>query len=299
MSRRSKKSRGREPEVDDGDDPLAVINAGLREQEEEEEDPDSPWLPLESNPEIFTDFAHKSGGLPKNWGWVDILGLDPELLGMVPEPCAGVILLFPCTENIYKVRKQEKQKLLHNPPTPATQKAYHVQQIAEFGNACGTIASVHALINGASVYSGNSHTSPLQKFRQGHENASALDRGKALLATESLRNSSDQSANHRAAQTAVPDRYGPDLDHHFVAFSPISTSSNSTHVVELDGTKVLPVDHGSVTKLLAREERDSTVGDDPKKHTFLRAVAQVIRKRYMQVEPDSIEFSMMALCRIK
>lgn len=37
-------SRRREP-----DDPLAVINAGLRDQEIDE-DPASPWLPLESNP---------------------------------------------------------------------------------------------------------------------------------------------------------------------------------------------------------------------------------------------------------
>jgi hypothetical protein len=37
-------SRRGEPE-----DPLAVINAGLREQDADE-DPDSPWLPLESNP---------------------------------------------------------------------------------------------------------------------------------------------------------------------------------------------------------------------------------------------------------
>jgi ubiquitin carboxyl-terminal hydrolase L3 len=251
--------------------------------------------------EVFTDFARKSGGLPPTWGWVDILGLDSELLDMIPEPCAGVILLFPCTENIYQIRRAEKERLLGTPPSPATRKAYHVQQVAEFGNACGTIASVHALINGASVY--NASASALQQFRDGHRNASALDRGKALLQTSALRNSSDQSANHRSAQTAVPDRFGPDLDHHFVAFSPISLEQEdddtTTHVVELDGTKVLPVDHGSIAHLLAREEEDSTVGDDPKKHTFLRAVAHVIRKNFMEVEPDSIEFTMMALCRIK
>jgi ubiquitin carboxyl-terminal hydrolase L3 len=257
--------------------------------------------------EVFTDFARKSGGLPEAWGWVDILGLDSELLGMIPEPCAGVILLFPCTENIYRIRRAEKERLLRTPPSLATEKAYHVQQVSEFGNACGTIASVHALINGASVYNGSA--SALQKFRDGHRNDSALDRGKALLQTSALRNSSDQSANHRSAQTAVPDRFGPDLDHHFVAFSPISISDDSmddpqnhdatTHVVELDGTKVLPVDHGSIAHILAREEEDSTVGEDPQRHTFLRATAHIIRKNFLEVEPDSIEFTMMALCRIK
>jgi len=54
---------------------------------------------------------------------------------MVPKPCAGVILLFPCTDNIYKLRARQKQLLLQNPDSPAQTAAYHVQQIAEFGNA--------------------------------------------------------------------------------------------------------------------------------------------------------------------
>jgi ubiquitin carboxyl-terminal hydrolase L3 len=250
---------------------------------------------------VFTDFAHKSGGLPKNWGWVDILGLDPELLSMVPEPCAGVILLFPCTDKIYEVRRKQKAYLLQNPPSPATTLAYHVRQVAEFGNACGTIASVHALINGAQIYN-NTKGSALQKFRRDNANLSPEDRGRALLKTSDLRSSSDQSAAHRSAQTACPDRFGPDLDHHFVAFSPISVEGDpfddqNTHVVELDGTKALPVDHGSIATILEQTDQDAV--EHPKQHTFLRAVAYIIQKQYMEVEPDSIEFTMMALCKIK
>jgi ubiquitin carboxyl-terminal hydrolase L3 len=232
--------------------------------------------------------------------------LDPELLNMVPEPCAGVILLFPCTQRLYAVRRQEKERLLQNPPSTATQTAYHVKQVAEFGNACGTIASVHALINGATIYNQDPNThSALQDFRDGNANASPQDRGRALLQTSALRSSSDQSASHRAAQTECPDRYGPDLDHHFVAFSPIPENSSSVvditnedniHVIELDGTKVLPVDHGSIAEILLN---DDTEVKDKKRHLFLRAVAKIIREKYMEVEPDSIEFSMMALCKIK
>jgi hypothetical protein len=40
-------------DLDDETDPLAVINAELREKDTPEEDPDSPWLPLESNPVSF------------------------------------------------------------------------------------------------------------------------------------------------------------------------------------------------------------------------------------------------------
>ena len=49
MSRRNTKTTRHEPD-DDGQDPLAVINAELREQDAPEDDPESPWLPLESNP---------------------------------------------------------------------------------------------------------------------------------------------------------------------------------------------------------------------------------------------------------
>lgn len=269
------------------------------------------FKPEFSKQEVFTDFARKSGGLPKDWGWVDIFGLDRALLNMIPEPCAGVILLFPCTENIYQARRAEKERILGTPPSPATLKAYHVKQVAEFGNACGTIASVHALINGATVYNRkNQRGSALQDFRDGNANASPTDRGRALLKTSALRSSSDQSASHRAAQTACPDRHGPDLDHHFVAFSPISVDDgeddNHVHVVQLDGTKVRPVDHGAIAAILEEADKDGVdddeevEGDDNKhKHSFLRAVAHVIRKNYMEVEPDSIEFTMMALCKIK
>merc|ERR1719198_1258357 len=46
------------------------------------------WVPLESNPEMFTHFARHIG-LPEAWSFVDVLGVDPELLKpeMVPRPC--------------------------------------------------------------------------------------------------------------------------------------------------------------------------------------------------------------------
>ena len=92
---------------------------------------------------------------------------------------------------------------------------------------------------------------------------------------------SDLSATHVAAQTVCPDRDGPDLDHHFVAFSPVANpGTGALHVLELDGTKDTPIDHGPL-------------GDRP----FLSAVAEAVRSSYIAVEPDSIEFSMMALCR--
>jgi len=64
------------PGQDDDGDRLRCINDVLRKQSA---DTASPWLPLESNPEIFSAFA-RSVGMPAHWGWHDVLGLDVQLL---------------------------------------------------------------------------------------------------------------------------------------------------------------------------------------------------------------------------
>ena len=90
------------------------------------------------------------------------------------------------------------------------------------------------------------------------------------------------AAEHVAAQTACPSREGPDLDHHYCAFVPVKVESGAVHVVELDGTKVCPVDHGPVA------------GGE----TFLQGAAAVVQASFMSVEPGSMEFAMMALCTV-
>jgi hypothetical protein len=215
-------------------DPLAQLNDELRARGPEVDD-ESPWLPLESNPQVFTAFAH-SVGCPKGWGWVDVLGLDDVLLDMVPQPCAGVVLLFPCTDGIYSDRAVERSQLLESGPTDAAAGSFHITQVVGFGNACGTIASVHALINGAHAFGGfdtgdGGAPAPLAAYRDA---AAALEpeaRGHALLKARALKSTSDRSAQHVSAQTECPDRDGPDLDHHFVAFSPLVHQASNKYFV--------------------------------------------------------------------
>ena len=257
-------------------DRLKSINDELRSQQNSDT---GPWLPLESNPDVFTSFARKVG-LPEPWEFQDVLGLHPEMLSMTPRPVAGAILLFPCTERIYAERAVEARLIAAANAagrlSAVCAAAYHIEQVASFGNACGTIACMHVLTN-ADV---SGMQGPVTKFRSETSDQTAAERGRALLTTDHLKQESDQAAEHAEAQTSCPARDGPDLDHHYCAFVPITSPSTGTeHVVELDGTKSAGIDHGPV-------------GGD-----FLEAVASLVQRRWMQVEPDRLDFSLIALCR--
>ena len=54
-------------------DPLKAINDELRGRINAESS--GPWLPLESNPEVFTSFG-KRVGLQDGWSFVDVLGVS-------------------------------------------------------------------------------------------------------------------------------------------------------------------------------------------------------------------------------
>lgn len=41
------------------------------------------WPPLESNPQIFSDYMH-SMGMPHHWAFSEVLGFDDDLLAFIP-----------------------------------------------------------------------------------------------------------------------------------------------------------------------------------------------------------------------
>ena len=44
------------------------------------------WPPLESNPEIFTEYMH-AVGMKKEWAIGEVFGFDEELLAFLPQAC--------------------------------------------------------------------------------------------------------------------------------------------------------------------------------------------------------------------
>ncbi|WAQ99429.1 UCHL-like protein, partial [Mya arenaria] len=96
------------------------------------------WVPLESNPDVLNKYIHNLG-VPKDWEFVDVYGLDAELLMMVPRPVIAVMLLYPITEQSESAENklgEEKQNVGG---------VYYMKQTV--GNACGTVAVIHALAN--------------------------------------------------------------------------------------------------------------------------------------------------------
>lgn len=99
------------------------------------------WIPLESNPEVLTKFGHALGISPL-LSFSDVWGLD--LLDMVPAPRYAVLLLFPLTEKIESAAASIADEEYE---TDATKQPFFCKQT--IGNACGTIALLHAAINSA------------------------------------------------------------------------------------------------------------------------------------------------------
>lgn len=53
------------------------------------------FIPLENNPTVMSDLAHKLG-LSKNLNFHDVYSLtDPDLLAIVPRPAQALLFIYP------------------------------------------------------------------------------------------------------------------------------------------------------------------------------------------------------------
>lgn len=96
-------------------------------------------VPLESNPEIFTQFGQKLGLSPL-LSFTDIFSLDDaDLLSFLPRPMQAIVLLFPVTEEYEKFKNSEKVEEVN------MNKVVWMKQVVK--NACGLYALLHALLN--------------------------------------------------------------------------------------------------------------------------------------------------------
>ncbi|XP_012228476.1 ubiquitin carboxyl-terminal hydrolase isozyme L3 [Linepithema humile] len=230
------------------------------------------WVPLESNPEVMTKFLHKLG-VPKKWSIIDVYGLDPDLLAIVPRPILAVILLYPTKgEKTEEEKEKEKEKENENEKEKVQEgkgdisdSVYHMKQ--SISNACGTIALLHSVAN--NLDSIQLEDGFLKKFLNESKGLSYIERGANLESAQDIIDTHMESAQE--GQTEAP---GEDVEvyHHFVAF----VHKDGT-LYELDGRKPAPINHGATSP-------DSLLND-----------AALVCKEYMERDPNEMRFTVVAL----
>mmetsp|Transcript_18234 Transcript_18234/g.35820 ORF Transcript_18234/g.35820 Transcript_18234/m.35820 type:complete len:247 (-) Transcript_18234:58-798(-) len=222
------------------------------------------WLPLESNPDVLNNFLERMG-VEGGVEFHDVFGLDDELLMMIPQPVVAMCLLFPSTK-INKIRREQlKGKCIMD---PAEKGIFYLHQLPQFGNACGTIACVHATANVPSI--AFSKDSPLGAFIEENRGLDPDTIGHNLADTVSIHEASEHSAS--SGTTETPDR-NDDVEGHFISFVFMDG-----RLIELDGMMPGPIDHGETTQ-----------------ENFTKNVADIIKNQFMALDPDSVNFNVTAL----
>eukprot|EP00455_Lapot_gusevi_P012231 TRINITY_DN1574_c0_g1_i1.p1 TRINITY_DN1574_c0_g1~~TRINITY_DN1574_c0_g1_i1.p1 ORF type:complete len:252 (-),score=129.91 TRINITY_DN1574_c0_g1_i1:78-803(-) len=224
---------------------------------------DKLWLPLESNPDLMNNYV-RGLGMNGNFQFHDVYGTDPELLGMVPQPVLAVMLLFPITEQSEAAAAAEKANIEANGQVvdPAL---YYMKQTV--GNACGTVAMLHAVMNNYEILSFEEEKF-FAKFHAATKNMTPDERAAALEVND------DIEVEHQAVASQGESRV-EDIENvnlHFIAFVHVNGS-----LYELDGRKAFPINHGPTTA-----------------DTLLTDAVQVVRQ-FIDRDPENVRFNMVAL----
>lgn len=110
------------------------------------------FIPLESNPGLFTKLIHQLG-VSTALSFHDIWSLDdPELLSLVPRPVLAFVLVFPTPSDYEDRLAKESDAAVHRGKSKDV--IWFKQTIH---NACGLYGILHAVANGrARDFIGNS-----------------------------------------------------------------------------------------------------------------------------------------------
>ncbi|RLW08276.1 hypothetical protein DV515_00003298, partial [Chloebia gouldiae] len=128
-----------------------------------------PWIPV-------TNQFLKQLGIHPDWQFVDVYGMEPELLSMVPRPVCAVLLLFPITEK-YETFRTEEEERIKAKGQDVKSSVYFMKQT--INNACGTIGLIHAIANNRDKMNFETNSS-LKKFLEDSLSMTPEERAKYL-----------------------------------------------------------------------------------------------------------------------
>ncbi|KAJ2928411.1 hypothetical protein H1R20_g8676, partial [Candolleomyces eurysporus] len=237
--------------------------------------------------QVFNKWAKRAGLLTNFDAFQDVYGLDDEMLAIVTKPTKAVILLFPDVPEAKAHQKEEDARIARDGQPHLDPTVFYVKQT--IGNACGTIALIHALANSGVTWAPGS---ALHNWIVECKGKTPEERAKSLESRPIFANIHAETAQE--GQTAP----NIDTDLHFVCFvatpdadirkvatgqqSPVDAAAQTegagdtgVRLVELDGRRPGPIDHGVCKDLL-------------------KDVAELVKKRYL-TQTESVYFSLMAL----
>ena len=198
------------------------------------------WFPLENNPEVMADYVRRMGADGGSFDITDVLGFDEELLALVPQPVKAVMLLYPISSEIDASAQAAAVASKESAAEAIKSGLWYTHQTV--GNACGTIALIHASIN--AILQGqmtlveesndvNSKTVWLRELLQATAEMTPAERARFIEESTDLEalhvSAADQGQSRQEALDA-------DIDLHFVTFV-----SHNGKLWELDGRATGPI----------------------------------------------------------
>eukprot|EP01060_Flectonema_neradi_P032772 TRINITY_DN5298_c0_g1_i2.p1 TRINITY_DN5298_c0_g1~~TRINITY_DN5298_c0_g1_i2.p1 ORF type:complete len:248 (+),score=61.50 TRINITY_DN5298_c0_g1_i2:49-744(+) len=226
------------------------------------------WFPLESNPEVMNKYIQALGVESTQLQFCDVFGVDPDLLGMVPQPCKAVLFLFPISENNEKWKQKTVSDITASGQT-LSKDVFFVNQT--IGNACGTIGILHALANNLEDL----------KLKEGSFLKNFIDSTKDMSPKERAQFLADDTTIEEAQGTAAQEGQtqnqplSAQINLHFIAY--VEKEGNC---YELDGTRPFPINVG--------KSSPETLLQDASGHI----------KKYMELDPDEVKFTLVSLSKV-
>ncbi|SCU93053.1 LADA_0G01090g1_1 [Lachancea dasiensis] len=177
-------------------------------------------VPLESNPEVFTQFAHQLG-LSTRYAFHDIYSLtEPDLMAFLPRPMAAIVLLFPLNDLFESLKSSDNGNNAADTLNPIWLK----QTVR---NACGLYALLHSIANNQDLLQIDSKLEQFLKLNHRDGNKYADDQTDDFIVSISeLYNQSSHSG-----QTEAPNS-DDEVNLHFITYI-----ESGGHIFEMDGRR--------------------------------------------------------------
>ncbi|KAL8645842.1 MAG: hypothetical protein Q9226_007116 [Calogaya cf. arnoldii] len=233
------------------------------------------FIPLESDPSIFTSLLHSLGGA-STLRFIDIWSLDdPDQLAVIPRPVLAYVLVLPTSEDYEKQKAVASANQIEYADGPDRQNVVFFRQTIH--NACGLYGLLHAICN--TQREGSIRPDSVLDHLRISANENPAD------ATRFLETSKELEDLYRIAaeqgSSSVPNAED-EVDFHYVCFV---KGKDGQSLYELDGDLKGPVHRGT----LSTQDKSSFFD------AGINAVKDCVRK---DIGGDA-SFSLMALVEVK